>query len=380
MLVVPSIKRFLKSESTHLLALFPAPSYVWEMDFQWVGHLEKWYARHARPLPWRKTLDPYFIWLSEVMLQQTQVATVIPYYEKFLTLFPTLKALAESDEASVLAAWSGLGYYSRAKNLRKGAQYLVEHWNAKFPREREALLKVPGIGPYTAGAILSIAYDLPIPLVDGNVQRVFARYFGIEKEIQLPEVQKRFWHEAASSVEKAKSPRFFNQALMELGATVCVKGAPRCLICPLNKTCVALAKGLETTLPYKKAPREKKDLWWAALVFETKGKILLQKNPQGTWWSELWDFPRVELKERAELDRPPKRYLKKGLAPSPLHLRLQKHTVTHHRLHVAPFLMRVEAKKDVELPAGQWFDVGTVTKLPISSLVRKVLVELPVLK
>ena len=171
--------------------------------------LSLWFLKKRRDLPWRKDHDPYRIWVSEIMLQQTQVATVIDYYERFLKRFPTLSSLAESTEQEVLTLWSGLGYYRRAKNLRLGAQYLITK-GGHIPKTRSEILEVPGIGPYTAGAILSIAFDLPEALVDGNVQRVFARYFGIKSPIQTSIAQKLFWEKASEWVKKARSPRGWN--------------------------------------------------------------------------------------------------------------------------------------------------------------------------
>jgi A/G-specific adenine glycosylase len=192
---------------------------AFEATLKLMEALSLWYQKIARPLPWRENHDPYRIWISEVMLQQTQVETVLFYYHRFLKRFPTLKSLAESQEQEVLTLWSGLGYYRRARNLRKGAQYLFS-LRGEFPRTREEILAVPGIGPYTAGAILSIAFDLPEALVDGNVQRVFARYFGFREPIQSSKAQKFFWAKADLWVKTAVSPRIHNQALMELGSLI----------------------------------------------------------------------------------------------------------------------------------------------------------------
>lgn len=351
-------------------------------DGEWVSRLEAWYKLHARPLPWRKSKDPYRIWLSEVMLQQTQVATVIPYYEKFLESFPTLEELAAAEEAEVLARWSGLGYYSRAKNLHRGAKFLVETRQGKFPRTVDEILEVPGIGPYTAGAVLSIAFNLPVPIVDGNVQRVFSRFFAVEEEIHLGHVQKFFWETAGKAVSIARNPSALNQALMELGATVCIKGVPRCLVCPLRADCQALQRGLEGRLPRKKIPREKKELWWVALVMESEGKLWLHQNPKGEWWSDLWDFPHTEAENENALDATAQKMVTENKIKARFEkLPLQKHTVTHHRLHVAPYLLRsTPTARAKALSEGQWFDGKALSELPVSSLVRKVLSELPVLK
>jgi len=330
-----------------------------------VQSLSKWYLRQARALPWRENHDPYRIWISEVMLQQTQVATVIPYYHRFLKELPTLEALAAAPTEKVLQLWSGLGYYSRARNLQKGAQYLVEKYAGKFPRMREEIEEVPGIGPYTAGAILSIAFDLPEALVDGNVQRVFARYFGIQAEIEQRETQRLFWQHAATWVKAAEAPRVLNQALMELGAMICTKGTPKCDLCPLAQTCVARAKGWQEELPRRKARRKAVDLWWQGFVVEKKGKIFLRQNQKGEWWTDLWDFPTRPLTSREVWEKPPA-FEARRLAP-------QKHTVTHHRIHIAPYHHAVSRKPPFELGPGRWVSVEEAQNLPLSSLARKVL-------
>jgi len=330
-----------------------------------VDLLSQWYLRRARPLPWRENHDPYRIWISEVMLQQTQVATVIPYYHRFLDSLPTLESLANVQLEKLLSLWAGLGYYSRARNLQKGAQYLVEQHAGKFPRTREEIEKVPGIGPYTAGAILSIAFDLAEALVDGNVQRVFARYYGLREEIEKKEMQKRFWQEAKAWVTKAHSPRVLNQALMELGATVCVKSSPRCEICPLAATCVAFADNLQAELPRRKERRKPVDLWWRGFVVEKRGKVFLRQNQKGEWWTDLWDFPTRPAPSRDEWATPPP-FSARRLAEL-------KHTVTHHRIHIAPYHVAIAKKPPFELGQGKWFSVDEAKDLPLSSLARKVL-------
>lgn len=338
-----------------------------------VGPLEKWFLKAHREMPWRKTRDPYAIWISEVMLQQTQVTTVIPYYEKFLAKLPTLEALAKSPIDTVLSLWSGLGYYSRARNLQKGAQYLLAHHGGQFPKDRATLLETPGIGPYTAGAILSIAFDLPVPIVDGNVQRVFARYFGWREAIESKASQNFFWEKAEAWVKMAKSPRALNQALMELGATVCTKGTPRCEICPLVSGCVAFKKDLTSSLPVRKPKREKVDLHWLAVRFERDGAVFLQRNPAGEWWEDLYDLPRGIFEKPAELNELVEKLLERDGARR---LGTKKHAVTHHRLHVTGLRVPTPHKRPrlgAEPLAGEWFKLEEVSALPLSALARKVL-------
>ncbi|MBY0372193.1 A/G-specific adenine glycosylase, partial [bacterium] len=302
-----------------------------------VSELCGWYGRMARVLPWRQTQDPYSIWVSEIMLQQTQVVTVIPYYERFLARFPNLKALAKAPEQDVLHLWSGLGYYSRARNLQKGARYIRENHNGHFPREREQALAVPGVGPYTAGAVLSIAYDLAVPLVDGNVQRVFSRYFALKDSLETKAASQFFWRKAAEWVGAAESPRVFNQALMELGATVCSKANPRCGLCPLKSGCQAFALQTPEAFPVRAPRRKAVKLWWAPLVHERRGKLWLIQNPQKSWWSGLWDFPRVEAPTSRKLPAAIEAATQGATGEL---LDTHTHTVTHHRIHVAPVVLR----------------------------------------
>jgi A/G-specific adenine glycosylase len=210
-----------------------------------------WYGRSRRDLPWRRVRDPYAIWVSEVMLQQTRVATVIPYYERFLARFPTLTALARAEESEVLAAWQGLGYYRRARALHRGARAVAADHGGSLPRDLEGLRAIPGIGPYTAGAIASIAFDTPAPVVDGNVTRVLCRLYALGGDPAKNPLRAELWRRAAQLVPAARASDF-NQALMELGATVCTPRAPRCDECPLRRACLARSHGSAEALPEKK--------------------------------------------------------------------------------------------------------------------------------
>ena len=298
------------------------------------------------------------------MLQQTQVSTVIPYFEAFLGRFPTVSALAEAPLEAILTAWSGLGYYSRARNLHRGARYLIEKHSGHFPRSREEILKVPGIGPYTAGAVLSIAFNQAEPLVDGNVQRVFARYYCVSDEVSSRAAQRQFWERATEWVSAAKAPRALNQGLMELGATICIKGSPRCDRCPLRITCAAFAKGCQRELPVKHKRRNFVDLWWISLVYIHRDRYFLRKNPSGEWWSDLWDFPRRNAGSESAWR---KFRHKRGWRE----LDLQTHTVTHHHIHVAPYL--IDTARAPHERGGKWFSSEELRELPLSSLAKKVL-------
>ncbi len=339
-----------------------------------VARLSDWYNRVQRPLPWRASHDPYRIWISEVMLQQTQAATVIPYYERFLERFPNLDALANSPESEVLLRWAGLGYYSRAKNLRKAAQYLVQQHGGNFPKNRKALLEIPGIGPYTAGAVLSIAFDLPEPIVDGNVQRVFARYYTFGEPIESKTAGIFFWNKAQEWVSCAASARILNQALMELGAMVCTKASPKCIQCPLVTDCAGHRTGSATEYPKRAKRRPTQDVWWGAWIQENRGRVLLTQNPEGSWWAGLWDLPRLEANSERAVEKKARDFIhsrpnwkwKKNLP-------WQKHTVTHHRIRVAPFVVTTPATRPNPPDRQRWVRVEELENFPLSSLAKKIL-------
>jgi len=342
--------------------------------------LEAWFERFQRPLPWRKTRDPYAVLVSEVMLQQTQVTTVLPYYEKFLKLFPNWKALATASEQSILQAWSGLGYYRRVKLLQKTAMAVAE--KKIFPQTREEALELPGIGPYTAGALLSIAFDQKEPLVDGNVKRVFARLFALSKPLGTPSQEKEFWKIAQDWIAKCHSPRVFNQALMELGATTCRKAAPLCLQCPLQKDCLAFQKGLQEKLPVPVKRKETLELFWAPILYESKQNIWLNQDPTARWWKGMWDLPRLEAPSLKDLENQIQDWKKKLPQKAEVtSLGRFTHTVTHHKIHCRPLWVNyakepslVSLKKLCQ-SKGLWQLMGLqeVEHEAISSLTRKVI-------
>jgi len=257
------------------------------------GQVVAYYRAHRRDLPWRRTRDPYAIWVSEVMLQQTRVATVIPYWERWLERFPTVEALARAPLDQVLELWSGLGYYSRARNLHSGAREVVARWGGRLPGDPADLTRIPGIGRYTAGAIASIAFDRAAPLVDGNVARLLARVFALDDDVKSTAGAARLWRLAGELVP-ADAPGDFNQGLMELGATVCTPRDPDCAACPLAGGCRARALGIAAELPRMPArPRagELPLLRVAAAWVEGRGRILLaRRRPEGLYGG-LWELP-----------------------------------------------------------------------------------------
>jgi A/G-specific adenine glycosylase len=258
-----------------------------------------WFARHKRDLPWRRTRDPYAIWISEVMLQQTQVKTVIPFWERWMRELPTIARLAKAKPDRVLKLWEGLGYYSRARNLQKAARLIVAEHGGIFPKEFEQILELPGIGRYTAGAIGSIAFGLPTPIVDGNVARVLSRYFGIRGDPKSPETNATLWENAERLVKAAQEENgcgALNEALMELGATVCLPKQPACERCPVRIRCFAWKNGKTSGLPEIAArARAETRLFRAALVREGEG-VWMRRRPQGVVNAGFWELPNVEAK------------------------------------------------------------------------------------
>ena len=262
--------------------------------------LLSWYKREKRDLPWRKTSNPYYIWISEVMLQQTRVETVIPYYERFIETFPTMETLANADEELVLKHWEGLGYYSRVRNLQAGVQEVVESYNSEIPQTRKEIVNLKGIGPYTAGAVLSIAYGVPEHAVDGNVMRVFSRLYTIQEDIAVLKTKKIFEEKVMDIIDET-DPSSFNQAIMELGATICTP-KPRCLLCPVREFCTAFEEGIQDQLPVKSKKGKKKIVHVQSVAIrEPGGKWLLRKRPTKGLLGDFWEFPQVEAPDQESL-------------------------------------------------------------------------------
>jgi len=318
------------------------------------------------------------------MLQQTQVGTVIPYFEKFIQAFPRLSDLAAASEEEVLRLWSGLGYYSRARNLHRGAQYILENHDGIIPQTREELLKVPGIGPYTAGAILSIAFGFREPLVDGNVERVFSRLFGWDKPVDSKKAKDFFWEKAEELVSLSTNPKFFNQALMELGSLICTKSSPRCEFCPAKKSCIAFQSGNTLNWPFKKKKVSYQNVTLIKYFIEHQGKFLLNINTENKWWKGLWDVPTEHLTiagacKDARKSQDSQSWKTRASARAAKLKAISwkecnhySHTVTHHKLTVVPIHIRL--KESPKLP-GKWFKKNQVQTLGTSALVRKIVIQ-----
>ncbi|SFE55740.1 A/G-specific DNA-adenine glycosylase [Bacillus sp. OV194] len=260
--------------------------------------LINWYQENQRDLPWRWNQDPYRVWVSEIMLQQTRVDTVIPYFNRFLSLFPTLTDLAEADEEKVLKAWEGLGYYSRVRNLQTAVREVAEQYGGTIPDTAEEISKLKGVGPYTAGAILSIAYGVPEPAVDGNVMRVLSRILLIYEDIGKAKTRMLF-EDAVRKLISKEDPSSFNQALMELGALICTPKSPACLICPVQEHCRAFDQGRQKELPVKEKKIKIKHVDMAALILRNQeGNYLIHKRPKEGLLANLWEFPNVPVHKR----------------------------------------------------------------------------------
>ncbi len=262
---------------------------------QMVMPLCLWYRENQRILPWRENHDPYRVWVSEIMLQQTRVEAALPYYERFLAALPTVRDLANAPEEQLLKLWEGLGYYSRVRNMQKAAKVVVEEYGGVFPQDAVLLEKLPGIGDYTAGAIGSIAFNLPTPAVDGNVLRVAARLLDDDTDIMLPAVKKRVKAELSIVYPQAENRSDLTQAIMELGALVCIPGAPRCEACPLSHLCMAKAKGREKELPVRIVKKEKKTVKRTVFLLRCGDEIALSKRPKKGVLAGMWEFPSVDI-------------------------------------------------------------------------------------
>ena len=269
-----------------------------EIDADWKRRLRRnlitWYERHARDLPWRRTRDPYRIWISEIMLQQTTVAAVVPYFERFVERFPSVESLAAAEESDVLRLWEGLGYYSRGRNIHKAARTIASAFGGEFPQAPETLQQLPGIGRYTAGAITSFAFDRRAAIVEANTMRLHSRLLGYRGDPRSTAGQQVLWKFAADVLPK-KHPGQFNQALMELGATVCTPAGPDCPNCPARSCCRAFADGTQHEIPPPKARPRTTHVVEATVAIRRGKQFLLRRRAPGERWAGLWDFPRFAL-------------------------------------------------------------------------------------
>lgn len=343
-----------------------------------VAHLLRWFDDHGRhDLPWQHPRSPYRVWLSEIMLQQTQVTTVIPYFQRFLQHFPTLPDLAAASNDAVMAQWAGLGYYARARNLHAAAKRCVELHDGDLPRDFDALHALPGIGRSTAGAILSQAWNDPFAILDGNVKRVLSRYHGIEGFPGLPAIEKQLWSLAEAHVAQVPAGRMadYTQAQMDLGATVCSRAKPACVICPLQQDCVARREGRTAELPTPKPGKVLPEREAVALLLrDAQQRVLLQKRPDTGIWAQLWTLPQAEAGSDlqdwfdAHVD---------GSLEDAEELPVLQHTFSHYRLHLQVLSRQVRGLR-VEEPALRWVAADELPALGLPAPIRKLLDGTPV--
>ena len=330
--------------------------------------LESWYLHNARDLPWRNTQDPYAIWVSEIMLQQTQVVTVIPYYERFLKRFPKIETLAEASLEEVLKLWEGLGYYSRGRNLHKASQVVVRDFGGLVPDTLDALLSLNGVGRYTAGAILSFAYGQRTPLLDGNVKRILSRLLNDEAPINQPATEKKHWAWISELLNTSENPYIFNQGIMELGATVCTPKLTKCLLCPVHELCQAFKAGKVEALPVKtpsKAVPHKHI--GVALMQNKEGLYFIQQRPETGLLASLWEFPGGKQEEPESIESTVVRELAEELNLKVIvkdHALSIDHAYTHLKVTLHVYHTEIESSLDqLELKAAQAFKWATLDEM-----------------
>lgn len=294
--------------------------------------LLRWYSLNKRDLPWRKTTDPYLIWLSEIILQQTRVIQGTPYYQRFIQAFPNVRALAEADEQEIMKLWQGLGYYSRARNLHGTAKIILKKYNCIFPQRYEELILLKGIGPYTAAAILSQAFQQPYAVLDGNVYRVLARLYADFLPINLSDAASHYLELAQDLLDK-QHPGTFNQAMMELGAMVCKPTKPDCTLCPINKECLAYKKGIQEQLPVKIPKPPVRNRFFNYLCIEIEGKVALKKRQKGDIWQGMYDFPLIEKQTEGLHQVEVEQFLELPISNMQLVKKIS-HKLTHQNLYI----------------------------------------------
>lgn len=345
---------------------------------QFRRRLLKWFTHHQRDLPWRKSKNPYRVWVSEVMLQQTQVVTVKDYFKRFIKAFPTVKKLAAADEQQVLRLWEGLGYYRRARQLHAAAQQIVTEHGGRFPDDVETLQTLPGIGRYTAGAIVSIAYDRRAPILEANTIRLLSRLLAYRDDPTKSAGQRLLWQTAEELLPRKEISQF-NQALMELGSLVCTPANPNCTECPVAAHCAAFEAGLENDIPVAAAKKRFVDLHEAAVVVRKRDQFLLRKCGEGERWAGLWDFPRFEVQGQGPLFAQDELIEKvrdqSGIAiQSASLLKTIKHGVTRYRITLDCYTAKYRSGR---LSRGNgaelcWTSKAQLGELPLSSTGRKI--------
>lgn len=345
---------------------------------QFQQRLLRWFNHHGRKtLPWQQDKTPYRVWISEIMLQQTQVATVIPYYERFMHHFPDIHHLANATDDDVMHLWAGLGYYSRARNLHRAAKMVAHDFNGVFPDTNEGLQQLPGIGQSTAGAILAIAYNKQATILDGNVKRVLTRLHGIKKPINEKSTENTLWDIAVSYTPKARVADY-TQAIMDLGATFCTRAKPQCTACPFNRDCIAYAKDIVHLLPLKKSTKKIPVRAATFLILRHDSKVLLVKRPESGIWGGLWSLP--EIDEIADEKRI------RVHCQRQMHMRVQsvealpmfRHTFSHYHLDIHPFLIDIKSipSRVMEDNQHSWYNLLQPLALGLPKPIMKIIENL----
>src|ERR1043165_3406992 len=354
--------------------------------------LLSWFATHARDLPWRRTRNPYAIWVSEIMLQQTQVKTVIPYWARWMRELPTIRAAAQASPGKLHKLWEGLGYYTRVRNLQSAARQIIAQHAGRFPENFDDILELPGIGRYTAGAIASIAFNQPRPILDGNVVRVLARIFGIATDPREKKTNARLWritedlvhhaarrtstlHSATEDGHHASPCSRLNQSLMELGALICTPRTPRCERCPVNRLCVARCRGLQEKLPRRGERETTTARYFIAFVVERRGKLLVRQRPAGVVNAHLWEFPNVEIGARQSGPQRVAAAHRAGFHfPGTKPVTTIRHSITRYRITLEAH--RAELASSPPKPDGRWLSRRQLGRLAFSSAHKRILAQL----
>ncbi len=345
-------------------------------DYELARRLLDWYAQNARRLPWRGSPDPYPVWVSEIMLQQTRVETVIDYFERWMERFPSLEALAQASEQDVLRLWEGLGYYSRARHLHQAAQLVMEKYNGRLPASRIELENLPGVGAYTAAAVASIAFGQDEATLDGNIRRVLSRLFAMRLPARSPEGEKQLWQLARQHLPPGRAGDY-NQALMDLGATVCTPQKPACLVCPLSEMCQARAKGLQEALPVLERAQSVPHYIVTAAVVLRDGKVLIARRPSQGLLGGLWEFPGGKLESGESLAEGLRREIREELNAG---IRVNepfgvfKHAFTHFKITLHAFLCELEEGEPEAVEASEikWVNIDDLTNYPMGKVDRQI--------
>lgn len=341
------------------------------------SNLLEWYASHARRLPWREDPSPYKVWISEVMAQQTQVNTVIPYFKRWMERFPTIEDLAKASLQDVLVTWEGLGYYQRARNLHLAAQKIISEYGGKLPANVPDLLSLPGIGRYSAGAIASIAFGLDEPALDGNIRRVLSRLFDMSEPVNTASGEKRFWQLATDHLP-ARMAGAYNQAFMELGALVCTPHSPNCSQCPLAQFCQARLLGVQEQRPVKPIKNQIPHFTVTAAVIQQRNKVLITQRPLKGLLGGMWEFPGGKLLEGENLDTCLKREIREELNIA-IHVGepfgIYRHAYTHYRVTLHAFLCAMEngdKPKPIQAENMQWSKISELSGFPMGKIDRQI--------